>query len=57
MVVPRDVNVLCMMTNVHTLVQTMKLIDPVNMQKHDKHRAAFNGMLKYMYVAIGANRL
>ena len=48
---------LYMMRNVHTLEHKMKLIDPVNVQKHDKQKAAFNGMLKYMYVAIGVNRL
>ena len=55
--VPRAVNVLYIMTKVHTLEHTMKLIDPVSMQKLDKQKAAFNGMLKYMYVAIGAKRL
>ena len=55
--VPKAVKVLYIATKNHALVHTMKLMEPVRMQKQLRQRAAFNGILNSIVVAIGVNRL
>ena len=46
-----------MATKNQALVHTMKLMEPVSMQKQLRQSAAFRGILNSIVVAIGVNRL